>query len=95
MAELVFRATLPDDLHAELLRASRECECSPAVFVAEAIEATLASRILPRIKPGMHGARVIGTRSITVDIPVESEYADTPLDEIPLLSDLSTIEDIV
>lgn len=94
MPVLLFSATLPDDLHAELLRASRECRCSPVAFAVEALESVLASRRLPQCKQAAYGARPHGTPAVKVECPEESEYAGCELSEVPLLSDLSAIEDI-
>jgi|SRR6266481_3833513 len=51
---------LPDALLRELTSAAAECRCEPSVFAAQAIEATLAARRLPRIPIGRCGARPPG-----------------------------------
>lgn len=49
---------LSDVMSAELREACQACECSPLQFAAEALEAVLAERRLPRVALGTHGARV-------------------------------------
>jgi hypothetical protein len=61
--ELIISLTLPDELYNELIDGCRERRCSPKQFAAESLESVLASRRLPRVKPGGHGAR-IGTAEI-------------------------------
>ena len=56
--ELNFSLILPDALFKELEDAARECRCSPKIFAAQSVESVLASRRLPRVTPGEHGARI-------------------------------------
>jgi hypothetical protein len=56
--ELSFSLTLPDELYRELIAGCRECSCSPKQFAAESLEAVLASRRLPGVAVGAHGARI-------------------------------------
>jgi hypothetical protein len=49
---------LPAALHGELLEAAKEARCNPEVFAGECLESVLASRRLPGVRPGAHGARI-------------------------------------
>ncbi len=49
---------LPAALHGELLEAAREARCNPEVFAGECVESVLATRRLPSVRPGAHGARI-------------------------------------
>lgn len=55
---LDFTVTLTDELYRELIEATKECQCSPKQFAAESLESVLASRRLPKVKLGKHGARI-------------------------------------
>lgn len=55
---LDFTLVLNEQLYAELLQGCRECKCSPKQFAAEALESVLASRRLPGVAIGKHGARI-------------------------------------
>jgi hypothetical protein len=46
--QLNFPLTLTEKLYAELIQATRECECSPKQFAAESLESVLASRRLSK-----------------------------------------------
>ena len=49
---------LPTALHGELVEAAKEARCKPEVFAGECLESVLASRRLPRVRPGAQGARI-------------------------------------
>jgi hypothetical protein len=49
---------LPTALHGELLEAAKEAQCNPEVFAGECLESVLASRRLPHVRHGAHGARI-------------------------------------
>ena len=55
---LDFTLVLNEQLYAELLQCCQECKCSPTQFAAEALESVLASRRLPNVAIGKHGARI-------------------------------------
>jgi hypothetical protein len=55
---LTFDIDIPAPLFEELTAASREARIHPALFAAEALESTLASRRLEFIKPGRCGPRI-------------------------------------
>jgi hypothetical protein len=56
--ELTLALGLNDDLYRELLRACRECKCSPRQFAHEAVESVLASRRLESVENGRNGPRM-------------------------------------
>jgi hypothetical protein len=56
--ELNFSLTLPEEMYRELIESCRECQCSPKQFAAESLESVLASRRLPGVTIGRHGARI-------------------------------------
>lgn len=56
--ELNFSLTLPEEMYRELIEGCRECRCSPKQFAAESLESVLASRRLPSVTVGRHGARI-------------------------------------
>jgi hypothetical protein len=49
---------LPALLHGELIEAAKEARCGLEVFAGECVESVLATRRLPRVRPGAHGARI-------------------------------------
>jgi hypothetical protein len=49
---------LPAALHGELLEAANEARCNLEVFAGECVESVLATRRLPHVRPGAHGARI-------------------------------------
>ena len=53
---------LPLSLHGELLEAAKEARCNPEVFAGECLESVLATRRLPRVALGAHGARIAAAR---------------------------------
>jgi hypothetical protein len=65
--EFSFRLDLPNTLLNELQDAARESRCTPAVYAAETLEAALATRILPRVKEGRNGARVLQNAELEPD----------------------------
>jgi hypothetical protein len=84
-----FSVDLPDPLASELKQAATERSMTPASFAAQTLEATLATRRLPTIKPGTHGARLIG------DERTEAPERDTedftgPLEPV----DIATADDV-
>jgi len=72
MKTLVFVAVLPDVLFAELLAAAEQSDLCPAKFAAEAIEAALAARRLPKVPPAAYGGRH-GRRAETAECPMPQE----------------------
>jgi hypothetical protein len=89
---------LPSELLTELTLAARESQCSPTVFAAQAIEATLAARRLPGVSPGRCGARLPGDAPTveTEELPDRENFYGPvePLDP-PMLDDVATLGDIV
>ena len=55
---LILDLDLPGPLHGELIAAAKEARVNPELFAAECVEATLASRRLPFIRPAVLGARI-------------------------------------
>jgi len=93
MAELPVVLNLPDALLTELTDAARESKCSPTVFAAQCIEATLAARRLPNVAPGRCGARLIGDEPGALLEIDENFVALEPVD-VPLMDDVEGLEGI-
>lgn len=55
---------LPMPLYTELAEASKEARIHPELFAAECVEATLAARRLPYVRPAVHGARILAEGSL-------------------------------
>lgn len=58
--QLDFSLTLPEALYQELIADCRACEVSPKQYAAEALESVIASRRLPKVEMGTHGAFTSG-----------------------------------
>lgn len=94
---LVLKFKLPPELVAELQTAAAQSRCTPESFAAETLEAALAARRLPSVRPGQQGPRRERFFETAVDIrPLVAEMRAGPLDsaEIPTADELSAIEDI-
>jgi len=59
---LTFDLDLPQELYADLITDCTNCSCSPKQWAAEAVEAAIASRRLPKVEVGTHGAFTSGWR---------------------------------
>lgn len=90
MRRLICKMALPDELHAEMLKAAAERKCSPGTLVSEALEAVLAARRLPRFH-NTYGPRVehmMGRGAFVVEERAMGQV------EPPTLEDISTLEEI-
>lgn len=70
--ELNFSLTLPDALYQDLIEDCRNRSCSPKQFAAEALEAAIATKRLPHVAEGSHGAFTSGWKA-KVEQDVEPE----------------------
>jgi hypothetical protein len=55
---------LNDELSIELVAAARDCELTTREYVEEAVQSVLASRRLPHVRIGTHGAFTSGMRAV-------------------------------
>ena len=65
---LTFDIELPELLYRELIENCRDASCHPKVFAAEALESVLASRRLPKVEMGQHGARLAPVTEAAIPI---------------------------
>ncbi len=61
--ELSFSLTLPEALYRDLIEDCRNRSCSPKQFAAEALEAAIATKRLPHVAVGGHGAFTSGWKA--------------------------------
>lgn len=68
--------TLAKEMFDEITLAARECNCSPRQFAIECVEAILAERRLPKVRPAAYGAQIRGTRVAANEHEDEDEHED-------------------
>jgi hypothetical protein len=62
---------LNDELHTELVAAATACEITARDIIGQCVESVLASRRLPHVRIGSHGAFTSGMRLQNLDEPLE------------------------
>jgi hypothetical protein len=95
MKKLDISLALPDSLAAELETAAAISQCSAPRFVYELVEAALAARRLPRVRPapgqGRSAEYALDHRSMFAECHTAGPLA---AGEIPTMGDLESLADI-
>src|SRR5438046_7199171 len=97
LMRLNFSCELLAPLVDELQKAASESRTSPETFAAQTIEASLASRRLPRVQSAPYGVRIPSVWQPNVvreDTPDAFERGPLSPAEVPTLSDLESVTDI-